>query len=241
MSAAATVCHTLELDGRTVRLWLLRGSGRRVRIVVQPDGRITVHAPTRMPEDQILGFVRGKSRWIARTLHRVDNYIRLPHPERFQAGEAVAYLGVPHPLVVEGGGRAAAKMSGGSLIVRVPDPTDGAAAQRAVDRWLKARAGEVFERVLARHLTVASRFGIPRPSWSLRRMQRRWGSCGRDGRIVLNVRLVQTPLECIEYVIMHELCHLKHHHHGGDFYALLTQVMPDWPRRKELLSKIVVG
>jgi predicted metal-dependent hydrolase len=235
------ICHTLDLDGRTVRAWLLRSRGRRVRIVVQPDGRITVHAPVRMPEEQVWRFVRGKTRWLVRTLRQVDDYIRLPHPDRIGAGDAVAFLGVAHPVVVEAGPRAAARMSGGSLIVRLSDPADAAAARRAVDRWLTARAGEVFGRVLERQMAVASRFGIPTPEWSLRRMKRRWGSCGRDGRVVLNVRLVQTPLECVEYVVMHELCHLKHHHHGGDFYALLTQVMPDWPRRKAFLARFVVG
>jgi predicted metal-dependent hydrolase len=241
LSGDGAVCHTLDVDGRTIRLWVFRGRGRRIRIVVQPDGRVTVHAPARMAEDRVLGFVRRKAGWIGRTLRKVEDYIRLPHPERFEPGEFVAFLGVAHPLVVESGGRPAARMSGGSLIVRIPDASDAAAARRAVDRWLKARAEEVFGRVLERHAAVVARFGIARPDVVLRRMRSRWGSCGRDGRVVLNIRLVQTPLECVEYVIMHELCHRKHHHHGGDFYALLTRVMPDWPKRKELLAKIVVG
>jgi len=241
LTGEGAVFHTLDLDGRQVRLWLFRSRGRRVRIVVQPDGRVTVHAPARVPEDRVLAFVRRRAGWIARTLKKVDDYVRLPHPGRFEHSGAVAFLGVAHPLAVEPGGRASARMSAGSLIVRVPDPADRAAVDRAVDRWLKARAGEVFERALDRQMVIASRFGISRPPVVLRRMKRRWGSCGRDGRVVLNVRLVQTPPECLEYVVMHELCHIKHHHHGGAFYALLTQVMPDWPKRKEQLSKIVVG
>jgi predicted metal-dependent hydrolase len=231
----------LDLNGRPVRLWLFPSRGRHIRIVVQPDGRVTVHAPARVPRDRVLAFVRRRAGWIARTLRKVDDYVRLPHPGRLEHGGSVIFLGVRHPLVIEPGGRSSARMSAGSLVVRVPDPRDSAAAERAVDRWLKARAGEVLDRALDRQMAVAARFGIDRPPVVLRRMKRRWGSCGRDGRVVFNVRLVQTPPECIEYVVMHELCHLKHHHHGGEFYALLTQVMPDWPKRKELLSRIVVG
>ena len=73
---------------------------------------------------------------------------------------------------------------------------------------------------------------------AVRWMKRRWGSCGRDGRVVFNIRLVQTPLPLVEYVVVHELCHLKHHHHGKTFYALLAKCLPDWKERRKALNAI---
>jgi predicted metal-dependent hydrolase len=82
--------------------------------------------------------------------------------------------------------------------------------------------------------------GPPAPRVSFRMMKRRWGSCGRDGRVVLNLRLAQLPESCVDYVILHELCHLRHHHHGRSFYNLLARVCPDWKARKKLMEQYVL-
>jgi len=80
------------------------------------------------------------------------------------------------------------------------------------------------------------RYGIERPQIAIRKMQSQWGSCTGAGKITLNLRLIQMPSECIEYVIVHELCHLKEHNHSPAFYALLGRVMPDWEKRKAKLN-----
>jgi predicted metal-dependent hydrolase len=70
-------------------------------------------------------------------------------------------------------------------------------------------------------------------------MARRWGSCSKSGAILLNTELVKTPVDCIDYVIMHELCHLKEHAHNNGYFKLLSRHMPDWEKRKERLEKFL--
>ena len=71
-------------------------------------------------------------------------------------------------------------------------------------------------------------------------MIKRWGSCAKTGTITLNYELIKAPLHCIDYVIMHELCHLKIHSHGNGFNELLSKCMPDWEWRKERLERVVI-
>jgi predicted metal-dependent hydrolase len=78
------------------------------------------------------------------------------------------------------------------------------------------------------------------PELEIRQMKKRWGSCGKSGAIILNTELVKAPLFCIDYVIMHEICHLKNRSHDYKFYKLLETHMPDWKVRKERLERVII-
>jgi predicted metal-dependent hydrolase len=107
-------------------------------------------------------------------------------------------------------------------------------------RWYRQRAEVIFAERLSVCLLLANRFGVPSPQgWRLVHMAKRWGSCSRAGRILLNPELVTAPKDCIDYVVVHELCHLKEHHHGPAYYRLLDRVMPSWQERKRRLDQTV--
>ncbi|MCF8081344.1 MAG: M48 family metallopeptidase, partial [Desulfobacterales bacterium] len=120
------------------------------------------------------------------------------------------------------------------------NPKHRSKVKTAVDSWYRTRAQDLLHRYLAKCYEVASRHGVQKPLLSVRRMKRRWGSCTPKGRITLNTRLVQVPVHCIEYVIMHELCHLKEANHSKAFYSLLTRCQPDWRIRKEALNRFML-
>ncbi len=104
--------------------------------------------------------------------------------------------------------------------------------------WYRERAERVFHERLEICRKQVAAFGIDHPGgFTLRRMRKRWGSCSRDGRILLNTQLVGAPKTCIDYVIVHELCHVVHHNHSPAFYTLLSACMPDWRERQRLLAQ----
>ena len=122
------------------------------------------------------------------------------------------------------------------LTVTLPGPADPAATRAALDGWFAEEARRIFAARLAVCFRRVARLGVPYPTLAIRPLATRWGSCSRAGAITLNLRLIQAPPQCIDYVILHELCHLKEHNHSKGFYALLDRVLPDWRERRHKLN-----
>ncbi|MCP4688975.1 MAG: M48 family metallopeptidase, partial [Desulfobacterales bacterium] len=120
------------------------------------------------------------------------------------------------------------------------DPGNGEKARELMRQWFSAHAATLFTRRLKAHLPAFAKKGAPTPEVRFRRMKKRWGGCTGEGVITLNTELVKAPIHCIDYVIIHELCHLIHPRHDKKFYRLLRRKLPDWKVRKERLEKVVI-
>jgi len=230
----------IQFGKRQIPYFLHRTERKRLRVVVTPELRVDVFAPKDADDAQVLAAVRKKAPWIAKTLDKVESYHPLPSPRQYISGETLVYLGRQYRLKVENSSNQSAKLLGRFLCVWVEDKADTKRIKRAVEAWYRKRARETLSRYMEKCHVIASRHGVPEPVLAIRTMRRRWGSCSPAGRITLNLKLVQAPVHCIEYVIMHELCHLKYHNHSNRFYSLLTRCQPDWRRRKEVLDRIRV-
>ena len=109
--------------------------------------------------------------------------------------------------------------------------------RRRLREWYRDRAQTYFSRKLTE--IIASVDGIAsEPSFQLLAMEKRWGSCSPAGQLVLNPSLIKAPVQCVEYVLTHELCHLLEHNHSKRFYALLDRHRPDWRAHKKELDHL---
>ncbi len=147
------------------------------------------------------------------------------------------YLGRRYRLKVLDSPKDIVKPTRGWLRVYARDH-DPACIQRLVEAWYRARAQRIFAKRLEACYARARHLGIPYPTLAIRKMKARWGSCLGPDRILLNTRLVQAPLAYIDYVILHEMCHLAEPNHGARFEALLTRLLPDWRERREKLNML---
>ena len=213
---------------------------KRLRIVVRPDLSVRVEAPEGCREEHISEAVKSKGRWIIRQLDEIAAFHPLPQPYRYISGETLVYLGRQYRLRVVQGVPTPAKLRGRFLCVSVVGKEDTAAVRTGVVSWYRRRADDVFSRSIKRCIKIAERHGASKPALTIRKMRTRWGSCSASGRMMLNLHLVQVPVHCIDYVVMHEFCHTVEHNHSRDFYRLMTRCMPDWERRKTLLNKFSV-
>jgi predicted metal-dependent hydrolase len=110
------------------------------------------------------------------------------------------------------------------------------AVKKLLDSWYLERAKAQFRESMDRCWNKFSNAGSGKPRLTLKRMKKRWGSLSEKGTVILNTELIKAPKECIDYVLTHELCHIKYHDHSSDFYRLLESIIPDWEKIKHKLE-----
>ena len=231
----------------------LRVSARRrsLSVEVHPDLRVIVRAPARTDPAVIDAWVESRSAWIERQFERFRRLGReRPAPPAYASGETHLFLGRPLRLDVVAGSRPLVMLVGDALRVAVRDGVGGEPVRLALDRWYRERAREVFGQLLVAQFGWFAGRGHALPVIGIRAMTSRWGSLSgprrkagwfvvqerAPRRMTLNLALVRAPRECIEYVVVHELCHLEQRGHGRGFYRLMDERLHDWRERRRRLE-----
>ncbi|MCA8831913.1 M48 family metallopeptidase [Hymenobacter pini] len=221
---------------------------RTVGITVRPAGCISVVAPTATPLEQVRAAVLRRASWLVRQLQFFASVPAPVAPREYVAGETHRYLGRQYRLrivsLVEESASQAGKpaepegvrLRGAYLHVYTRRPQAPDHTRRLLERWYADHARRRLAERYAHCAGQVRRYGIQAPEWQLRTMPTRWGSYTRAGRILLNPRLIQAPTACVDYLILHELCHVAHPDHGPGFYQLLTRLLPNWPALRERLN-----
>ena len=223
--------------GRTRILYEYRFAERKtLAITVHPDLRVTVVATLDADLEAIRNKVRKRGSWIRKQWREFQLYLPQQPPRRYVNGESHRYLGRQYRLRAEVGEKNSVKCQRGYFIVILKQEPTPELVERYLDSWYRKRAKVIFEERLDVCCKRAAREGIIRPPFRICHMEKRWGSCTDRGGITLNTELIEAPKECIDYVIMHELCHLKEAHHGPRFWGLLERVMPDYEERRLRLN-----
>ena len=230
--------HTATYGTQTLNFGLERRSRKTLAIEVHPDGSVRVKAPLRLPLNRIVNRVEQRGAWIVKQQRRFADLPPAPPARQFVSGESYRYLGRQYRLKVTQAQPEGTRLYQGRLEVSVSQSPTPERVQALLRAWYRERAEHVFRERLAVCRRHVAAFGIDHSGdVTLRRMTKRWGSCSRDGRILLNTQLVGAPKSCIDYVIVHELCHMVHHNHSKAFYDLLGRCLPDWRERQAHLHQ----
>lgn len=211
---------------------------KTLAVHVHPDLRVTVQAPLGTPLDAVEERIRKRAAWILKQQRELEPFLPHTPPRQYVSGETHRYLGRQYRLkVVESPDAETVKLTRGRLWVHTRDPQDRERVRALVQGWYRTQGERLLPERLGAMLPRFARFELPAPRLTLRWMEARWGSCTESGTVTLNLKLMQVPTPCIDYVIVHELCHLIEHNHGPRFYRLLDTLMPDWRRRREQLNR----
>jgi len=211
---------------------------RKVVIKVHPDQRVVATVPHDATDESIQEAMLKRARWIWQSIEEFAKQKDTVLPKRYVSGEAQFYLGRRYVLkvLIDAEQASNVKLSRGKLNVTLRQDSDerSVKVKPLIDQWYQYRAKAIFHERLNKMLPKAI-WVAGMPSFRMMAMKKQWGSCSAKGNLMLNPHLVKASKECIDYVILHELCHIAEHNHSEKFWRLLTQVMPNW---KEVKAKL---
>ncbi len=227
----------VSYGSKIIECRLLYVDRKTMEIAVHPDCTVIVKAPMQSNITQIEKKVIKRARWILKQLNYFKQF-NPKTPERcYVSGETHLYLGKQYRLKLVEGTENSVKLSRGFFHITYRNVPTPETAKKLLNQWYSEKAQLQFAQSMDRCWQKFNSLGIGKPKISIRRMQKRWGSLSPDkGTVTLNTDLIRAPKECIDYVVTHELCHLKHNNHNKEFYKLLDSVVPGWEKIKHKLE-----
>jgi len=220
-------------------LSIVRSAKRKTLSIEVRAGAVTARAPVRLPADDIYRFVRQKQAWILQKIQAQRKTQAAIPVREYRDGELFPYLGRILTLVISKGHKAAVALlleeAGGQLVItlssrsRLPDAEQ---ARRLVASWCQQHALALLRE---RTQALVTRMGLTVTSVSVKATKSRWGQCTSRGDIQYHWQIILAPDEIVDYLVAHEVCHLKHHNHSAAFWALVSSVCPHWQASRQWL------
>ncbi|MDH4224241.1 MAG: M48 family metallopeptidase [Deltaproteobacteria bacterium] len=233
-----TPTHTILLEDREVPYRLKRSPRRRtVGITVLPGPLVEVSSPARMAMPPLEAVLKAKGRWILKQMAVFSAPV--PPPLQLKEGAALPFMGQRLPLKVCNLAGRQRVMAGNGKLWLDPGKTnlegtfDPQAARKTLEKWYKLQAQNTLEE---RAYHFGRLLGVVPAKVRVKEQKRRWGSCNSKGMVYLNWRLIMAPPQVLDYVVAHELCHLKEMNHSPRFWDLVASVVPDWKTHRSWLK-----
>ena len=228
--------ETIQFGSKQIDFQLEFSSRKSLGITVTPDLEVLVKAPIDTPIEKVKEMIKKKAPWIIRQ----QSFFLVFHPKmterKYVGGETHLYLGRQYRLKIIMEGAESVKLKGKFIEVTT---LDKARVKQLVSDWYLKNAKKKLHAIAQELIEKFKKYNVEPTSIVLREMPTRWGSCTSKGKIILNPELIKAPKGCIEYVIIHELCHLVHHDHTQKFLDLKTKEMPYWEKWKMKLEKLL--
>ena len=228
--------EAIQFGSKQIDFSLEYSNRKSLGITVTPELNVLVKAPVDTSLEKVKEKLRKKAPWIIRQ----QSFFLSFHPKtparKFIGGETHLYLGRQYRLKILSGKDESVKLKGKFIEVTT---TEKARAKQLVKEWYLQNAKTKFHSIAKPLIEKFKKHKVEPSSIVFRDMPTRWGSCTPKGKIILNPELIKAPKGCIEYVIIHELCHLIHHDHTQKFLDLQTKEMRDWEKWKTKLEKLL--
>jgi predicted metal-dependent hydrolase len=228
--------ESIQFGSRKVEFDLEFSDRKTLGISVSPDLKVSVKAPVDYPLEMIKDKIRKRTPWIIRQQSFFSSFYPKMPDRKFVSGETHLYLGRQYLLKVTSGKKDEVKYKGRYIEATTRDKSN---TKELVNQWYKEKAKEKFGEIAEPIIQRFKKYNVEPKAIYIQKMQTRWGSCTKSGKIIINPELIKAPKACIEYVIIHELCHLVYHNHTHKFLELQSKEMPDWEKWKNKLERML--
>ena len=226
----------IHFGSKKIDFNLIFSDRKTLGITITPDMEVLVKAPLEASIEKIKEKIKKKAAWIIRK----QNFFLSFHPKmparRYVSGETHLYLGRQYQLKIVVGKKNEVKYKGRFIEVITKDKSQ---TKQLMKQWYRERAKLKFAEIAEPIIQRFKKYNVEPKALYVQEMSARWGSCTPKGKIILNPELIKAPKACIEYVIVHELCHLVHYDHTQKFIDLQSKEMPDWEKWKEKLERVM--
>ncbi|MEM5788345.1 MAG: SprT family zinc-dependent metalloprotease [Syntrophobacteraceae bacterium] len=220
--------------------WQIRRSSRRktLSLCVYPDSRVIVAAPEGVSNKEIAGFVERKSDWVRKRLNLNRQKKEKMIAREFISGEKLLYLGAEKTLEVRDGQRAGVLLEEDKIIVHLGTGLPSASRAPFVRRQLVTWYGNMASRKISERLRhFALVIGVTPVKVRIKSLRSRWGSCSSRGSINFAWNIILAPEPVLDYLVVHELCHMVHHNHSSEYWRLVASFIPDYIARRKWLRE----
>lgn len=226
----------IQFGSRTIEFRLEFSDRKSLGIKVTPEMEVLVKAPVDTTIELVKEKIRKKAPWIIKQQSFFLSFQPKTPKRKYIGGETHLYLGRQYRLQIKIGNEATVKLKGKFIEVTTDDKSK---AKDLLNNWYLHHAQTKFHSIAEPLIEKFKKYKVEPSSIVLRDMPTRWGSCTPKGKIILNPELIKAPKGCIEYVIIHELCHLIYHDHTQKFIDLQTKEMKDWEKWKMKLERLL--
>lgn len=221
---------------RRITYRVTRDERRRLKVAVAPSGSVHVTAPLDAADDEVHYRVRRKGGWIAAQIEDFEQYRPRTPPRQYISGETHLLRGIQYRLRVRETEASRIYLSGDRIVIETPHTESAPYKAALLNHFYRLEAHIEFPRRLQAVSSLFTSEGIQAPKLLIRPMTKRWGSYTPKGNLILNIDLIRAPVQCIDYVIVHELAHALEPNHGPKWRWLMDKVLPDWRERKRRLE-----
>jgi len=230
---------TIVFQYKNMSVSLKYSKRKTLGISVNPDKTIKVTAPFGVSFSSIQRIIERKSKWISKKLEELEKYQSMEQTKEYAGGQTLKFLGLDYIIkVFQIQDFEEEQVVKDKRVVNVY-VYEKKRVHLLIEDWYRSESMVYLAQKFDQCYKRIKKYNIPKPSYYLRCMKRRWGSCTAKGVILLNPEIIQLPSHCIEYIIMHELCHLKYRNHSKEFYHFLDTVMPNWADRSQALDSFL--
>ena len=196
------------------------------------EGVVIVVVPRALTQERIKKLLDDKKLWVKQKI-ALHPQLPVTLEKKYVSGEAFSYLGRNYRLKITDGELTPIKLVQGRLTISIPnDLSQHKLVKYALTNWFRRRAELKLREKIIRYSPIV---GVETNGYKVKSFQSRWGSCTPRGRVDFNWKIIMAPNRVVDYVVVHELCHLKQHDHSPQFWKLVESIMPDYLESKEWL------